>query len=232
MANPRLCSIPDCGKPHRARGYCGKHLMRVYAHGDPRQTRCYEGALCKVDGCASEAKSLGMCRKHYARTLRHGDPSQTAKASNGERREWIEAHAYHEGDECLIFPYTIGPKGNASIMIDGVHTNVYRYMCEMAHGAPPEGDYDAAHSCGMRHVGCIHPSHIRWATPKENMDDQSVHGTRAMGERTGTAKLTAPQVLEIKRLKGTMSRKDIAAMFGVTSSQVGYIHAGKSWAWL
>lgn len=35
MATSRLCSIPDCGKPHYANGWCGLHYQRHRRHGDP-----------------------------------------------------------------------------------------------------------------------------------------------------------------------------------------------------
>lgn len=35
MANSRICSIPKCGKPHIARGYCKSHYNRFMDHGDP-----------------------------------------------------------------------------------------------------------------------------------------------------------------------------------------------------
>jgi hypothetical protein len=35
MAALRLCSIPDCGKPARARGYCMTHYQRLKKYGDP-----------------------------------------------------------------------------------------------------------------------------------------------------------------------------------------------------
>ena len=34
MAPSRICSIPDCGKPHVARGWCGAHYNRWHRHGD------------------------------------------------------------------------------------------------------------------------------------------------------------------------------------------------------
>lgn len=30
MATKRLCSVPDCGKPHYGLGFCNKHYKRVY----------------------------------------------------------------------------------------------------------------------------------------------------------------------------------------------------------
>lgn len=37
MANSRVCSIPDCGKPHRARGWCATHwsTWRRSGHATP-----------------------------------------------------------------------------------------------------------------------------------------------------------------------------------------------------
>jgi hypothetical protein len=31
----RICSLPECGKPNEARGYCGNHYRRLRIHGDP-----------------------------------------------------------------------------------------------------------------------------------------------------------------------------------------------------
>lgn len=35
MATPRICSIPECGKPAKGRGWCGAHWNRWRSHGDP-----------------------------------------------------------------------------------------------------------------------------------------------------------------------------------------------------
>lgn len=35
MAAPRICSIPDCGKPSHLRGWCIAHYTRWRRHGDP-----------------------------------------------------------------------------------------------------------------------------------------------------------------------------------------------------
>lgn len=35
MAIYRLCSVPDCNKPAKARGWCGAHWWRWRHHGDP-----------------------------------------------------------------------------------------------------------------------------------------------------------------------------------------------------
>ena len=34
----RICAIPNCGKKVQSRGWCAKHYMRWWTHGDPQQT--------------------------------------------------------------------------------------------------------------------------------------------------------------------------------------------------
>lgn len=43
MANSRLCSIPDCGKPYWGRGYCSTHYQRWRRNGYPLAGRTPEG---------------------------------------------------------------------------------------------------------------------------------------------------------------------------------------------
>ncbi len=44
MANPRICSISECGKPSHARGMCNIHYCRWRRHGDPNGMNALAGA--------------------------------------------------------------------------------------------------------------------------------------------------------------------------------------------
>ena len=70
------CSVPDCNRPHEAKGYCATHYhrWRDSAAGRPP---------CAVADCERNARSRGLCQKHYVRWLRHGDPLTLGKAPNG-----------------------------------------------------------------------------------------------------------------------------------------------------
>lgn len=35
MAKPKICSVPNCGKPARGHGWCSAHYTRWRRHGDP-----------------------------------------------------------------------------------------------------------------------------------------------------------------------------------------------------
>jgi DNA-binding transcriptional regulator YiaG len=61
------------------------------------------------------------------------------------------------------------------------------------------------------------------------MGDTIVHGTRAWGERHGSAKLTLQQVLQI-RASQNVSQQELAERFGVYQSCISNIRAGRRWA--
>lgn len=56
---PRLCSIPDCGKPFEARGYCPMHYQRWRKYGDPNtvgldynaERRFHANIVVDANGC-------------------------------------------------------------------------------------------------------------------------------------------------------------------------------------
>ena len=73
----KLCTLPDCGKPHMARGYCKKHYQTFLAHGDPlgraeRAERVVK--LCSVPDCGKPHKAHGYCGRHAQAFVAHGDP--------------------------------------------------------------------------------------------------------------------------------------------------------------
>lgn len=74
----RTCSVEGCDGEHLARGFCRKHYLRWWKHGEP--TVMLEGRTkiltpCSVQGCETVYFSRGFCNKHYQRWHKHGDPS-------------------------------------------------------------------------------------------------------------------------------------------------------------
>lgn len=75
-------------------------------------------------------------------------------------------------------------------------------------------------------------SNLVWGTPAENHEDARRHGTAALADGHGMAKLTRSQVLEVRHLRGTERQVDIAARMGVSVQTVKTIQRGASWATL
>jgi hypothetical protein len=193
MAKRPICSIADCGKPHKGHGFCSAHYGRFKRYGDPFGGRTSPGTLI------THAKKI---------------------ASDLSRKE------------CISWPYALGCNGYGILTINRRKIPAHRFICELAHGAPPTLKHEAAHTCGKGHEACINPSHLRWATKLENQADRKIHGTDPRGERHPSVKLNESQVREIRALKGKMSGPQIANIYGITHGNVWAIHTRKSWGWL
>ncbi|MDR9777242.1 hypothetical protein RJJ65_32305 [Rhizobium hidalgonense] len=188
---------------------------------------------CSIDGCDKAAYGKGYCRSHYERFRKHGDPLHIACVPKGEPLRWVHEVALHyTGDECLIWPFGNSGRGYATLRVDGRTVGAHRVLCELAHGAPPTPDHQAAHSCGKGYETCLSPVHLSWKTPAENMADKLIHGTHNRGERHGRAKLTEDDARKILSLKGKEKQRDLAEMFKVSLSSISNIQAGHTWTWL
>lgn len=108
---------------------------------------------------------------------------------------------------------------------------IHQLVAEAFIGPRPEG-LETCHNDGdptNNHVG-----NLRYATHAENAADMVKHGTQAKGEMHGHAKLTEPDVLEIKRLlrEGRLMSREIAERYGVSATAIAQIKRGKNWGWL
>lgn len=193
MATTRICSVPDCGKPVKGRGWCAAH---------------------------------------YHRWTRHGDP-MGGNTPYGEAARFLETVVLsHQGEECLLWPYAKMGNGYAELRLNGRAVLVSREVCRRINGAPPTPKHEAAHSCGNGHLGCVSPKHLRWATSAENKEDQLAHGSRARGEKMGSARLTERQAREIKAAGKNDSYVAIAARYGVSEATIRDILSRRTWGWL
>ncbi|HXI18492.1 MAG TPA: HNH endonuclease signature motif containing protein, partial [Chloroflexota bacterium] len=73
----------------------------------------------------------------------------------------------------------------------------HRVAWELANGPIPDGLL-VCHSCD--NPPCCNPAHLFLGTDQDNVDDMRRKGRGAFGERSGGSKVTAEQVLEIRRL--------------------------------
>ena len=75
-----------------------------------------------------------------------------------------------------------------------------------------------------------HLKNIEVVTHRENNIHAIENGLRNVrGEKSGMAKLTNSQVIQIRELASTTKRKDLAKMFNVSMSNIGLIIKRKLW---
>lgn len=230
----KSCSVEGCTRHSRKLGMCEMHYTRVKKHGQPGSIQpIYEIAkpICSVDGCKKSALARGWCGKHWRRWRKYGDPSlgRDAATHPGEVQKFIETASQYAGSDCLEWPFSKSTKGYGQAVVNGRHVVASRLICEIANGQPPSPEYQAAHSCGNGHLGCVNPRHLSWKTPKENSADSLAHGTRIGGENHYAAKLSQSDVRLIRSLIGSAPYSAIANKFGVTASTIWAIASGKVW---
>ena len=174
-----------------------------------------EVKVCPIDGRGKTARVRGC------------------GTSRGEPLRFIhEVVLTHDGDECLIWPFTRGADGRGQIWLDGKSKYASRVVCEKVNGPPPTPKHEAAHNCGNGHLGCVNHRHLRWATHVENEADKLIHGTHSRGERCGASKLTESEVRSIRELSGLLTQRRIAEMFDVSNATVCHILKRNRWEWL
>lgn len=189
--------------------------------------------FCGVNGCGKPYHSHGYCARHAYHFKAHGDRLGGRRgASPGEPLRWIEEHARYQGDDCLRWPFEIGRYGYGVVKHNGQKRVASRVMCELAHGPAPEPDMDAAHSCGNGQRACMNPNHLSWKTRTGNVHDAMDHGTWKHGTMDPNAKLNEDDVRDIRRLAATMTRQEIADIYGVSQSHVTRIVNRDQWAWV
>jgi hypothetical protein len=125
--------------------------------------------------------------------------------------------------ECVIWPFQRDQSGYAKSERRGQARNVCRELCRLRHGSPPWPHYEAAHTCGNGHLGCVNPDHLKWKTPRDNAADKVAHGTR------GKTHVTAEIVLEIRRLAPSMTYRDLADQFGLSGTSISRIVRRAAW---
>lgn len=190
---------------------------------------------CNVSGCDRPHRAKGMCRRHYYRWKKHGDPLVVKTPPKGGPAQSFlrDVALLSGGDECVIWPFSKTRGGYPTVYHEGRTQLVCRIVCTEVYGPAPSDDHEAAHGpqCGGNRA-CVNGDHLRWATHAENMADTVTDGTSSRGERHHKTTLSNDDVREIRRLRGELSRREIADRFQVSKTVVRLIHRGDNWAWL
>jgi hypothetical protein len=145
-------------------------------------------------------------------------------------------------EECWPWTRTPTRDGYGRAVIDGnppkwelAHRTSYR----LSIGPIPDG-LNILHSCD--NPPCCNPRHLRPGTHADNLQDSYDRGRRdprliarvvtdyVNGERSGMSKMTASQVLEIRRrLKAGESQGQLSKIFPVGQAAISSIALRKTW---
>ena len=214
--------VPTQREPSRRSSNCSPRSTRRFAVNDVRVARriiffAKERLVvtcCNMTDCPLPAYRRGWCVPHYTRWLRHGDPCA------GRTQVGVPLESARLGGDAghrRVHPTEV-PDAK---LPDHRRMAMYSVVCILAHGPRPPDRPLVAHSCrnGRNTFSCCNPAHVRWATYAENEHDKIDHGVSNRAERNGRAKLTAADVVEIRRLHAEGRKQQaIADEFGIRDS--------------
>jgi hypothetical protein len=108
----------------------------------------------------------------------------------------------------------------------GVTIKIHVLVAAAFIGPRPAG-HQVCHIDGVKTNNA--PENLYYGTPKQNAADSDRLGTRVRGSRVAKAKLNDDAIRLIRVMAESMRQIDIAPMFGVDSSVISRIVAGKTW---
>lgn len=117
-----------------------------------------------------------------------------------------------------------------SLYRDGIRhaKKVHRLVLESFAGPCPPGA-EGCHNDGNRAHNWA--SNLRWDTRKANCADTRRHGSAAVHERNGCAKLNSTLASKIRELRASgATYQALADQFGVTPSTIWSVASGRTWA--
>jgi hypothetical protein len=145
---------------------------------------------------------------------------------------------------CWLWRGSLNHGGYGALNIQGKMVYAHRFSYELHHGLIPTSLL-VCHTCDIR--CCVNPDHFFLGTIADNLRDMRDKGRQAkgdrhgqrthperrpFGERSGTARLTAVDVIEIRRLYATnrFTQAELGIRFSVSGAHIGQIVRAIRWA--
>lgn len=109
-------------------------------------------------------------------------------------------------------------RGYGTFVVEGRLWSAHRVSYVLAHGSIPKGLY-ICHTCDNQ--GCVNPAHLYAGTHDDNTRDAIERGRNPKGQKHGMAKFSEETLQQVRDLtEQGISERQVAAMLGVSSSQV------------
>lgn len=215
----------------RKKGEYARYIRGHAGHDCPLIQPPNPSGLCMC-GCGQKTKiatqndsKRGIAKGEHLQYIK----GHQNKGNSAEDRFWAKV-AKGKPDECWLWTSSTLPSGYGQFSIGHKKIVAHRFSYELHYGPLPDGMF-ALHKCDVRN--CVNPNHLFAGTKADNSQDMVNKGRcRAPhGEKVHTAKLTAKQVHEIRKLlaNGSHTQTEIAKQYGVTYYTIHGIQTGATW---
>ena len=130
--------------------------------------------------------------------------------------------------QCWEWQSTKNNSGYGKFWLNGKTALAHRVAYELHNGPIPAG-FQVRHTCDNK--PCVNPSHLLVGTGKDNARDALDRDRYRRGSGNGRAKLTEPQVSEIRQCWANgETQVSMARRFGVSRAAIQWVLNGRSWA--
>lgn len=126
---------------------------------------------------------------------------------------------------CWGWRGSVGTSGYGEFKVDGKCEQAHLVAFAMAVGEIPEGTV-IRHQCD--NPLCVNPTHLLSGTQADNVRDRVIRERSAKGEKSGRARLTDSQVIEI-RGKSDVPLVELGRRYGVNRGTIEAIRYRRSW---
>lgn len=137
---------------------------------------------------------------------------------------------------CWMWTAYVTPKGYGRVMVGKRSYQAHRYSWLLHRGDIPDG-WCVCHKCDT--PWCVNPDHLFLGTVDDNNQDMFRKGRaapvpRLRGASNPKARLTDASVKDIRELyaTGTWTQMDLAAKYGVSTTAVFNVIAGRTWVYV
>lgn len=172
--------------------------------------------------------SCGNIRDYAAPHLKNGRAKScgclSGKIKGASRIERFSAkYQIDENTKCWNWTGSKFSDGYGSFRYQKEVISAHRASYLLHVGDIPDG-LCVCHHCD--NPACVNPEHLFLGTHKDNMNDRDQKGRCSSGEKSGVAKLTDAQVLEIRASTGTT--RTIGKQYGVNNTHISLIRRNKT----
>lgn len=218
------CITTGCGNAGRLRrGMCSLCYSRWRNSDPPELGR----RRCSVAGCEEPHFGKGYCKTDYARVER-GDPPGVWQRDPARRYEALVDRSGGP-DACHPWVGHRDPKGYGRFRTVGRRSMLaHRFGYQLHVGPLKNARHVVRHTCD--NPPCQNPRHWLSGTIADNHADMVERGRHPRGESSGTAKLTAQSIRDIRsaRMSGAGVRA-LARQYQVAPMTISRIVNGKAW---
>lgn len=139
--------------------------------------------------------------------------------------ERLDLHSMPEPNSgCILWMDATQRGGYGHLNWRGRSIGAHKAAYELAYGRLPDG-MSVCHRCDV--PACINPAHLFAGSPADNAADRVAKKRQPRGEGVRSSKLTAEAVRHIRGDNRTSP--NVAADFGVSSSQIRRVRRGEDW---